>query len=73
MTDLNLASVWEFVADDYGDRLALWHGDTKRTWSEFESRASLLAGALAEVGVGLGDNVARSTTATSISRPSSPP
>lgn len=46
------------IADHAGDRLALCHGDTKRSWTEFESRSARLAGALAEAGVGAGDNVA---------------
>lgn len=55
---LNLASAWEIVADHAGDRLAVHTGGVSRTWSELEDRASRLAAALAEVGVGAGDNVA---------------
>ncbi len=55
---LNLASAWEVIADHRGDGLAL-HCDTiSRTWSEFEARAGRLAGGMAAIGVGPGDNVA---------------
>ena len=55
---LNLASSWEIVADRKGDRLAVHPGGVSRTWSELEDRAARLARALADVGVGAGDNVA---------------
>ncbi len=58
MNEINLASAWEIVADLHGDRLALRCGGTARTWTEFEARSARLAGALAEVGIGAGDNVA---------------
>ncbi len=58
MREINLATAWELVADRHGDRLALQHADTTRTWAEFEDRASRLAGALAGLGIGAGDNVA---------------
>ena len=55
---INLASAWEVIADHRGDALALHCGGVSRTWSEFEQRAGRLAGALAAVGIGAGDNVA---------------
>jgi fatty-acyl-CoA synthase len=55
---LNLASVWETIADHRGEALALHCGGVARTWSEFEARAARLAGALAAAGIGAGDNVA---------------
>jgi fatty-acyl-CoA synthase len=55
---LNLASVFETIADHRGDALALRCGDTARQWSDFERRAGRLAGALASAGIGAGDNVA---------------
>ncbi len=55
---MNLASVWEAIADHRGDALALHCGDVSRTWSEFEARAARLAGALEAAGVRPGDNVA---------------
>ncbi len=55
---LNLASAWEAIADHRGGALALHCGAVSRSWSEFERRAAHLAGAFAEVGIGVGDNVA---------------
>ena len=57
-TQFNLASAWEVTTDHQGDALALHCGDVSRTWTEFEHRASRLAGALSTVGVVAGDNVA---------------
>ncbi len=56
--DLNLASAWEAVADHIGDDIALQHGSSTCSWSEFDDRAARLAGAMAEAGVSPGDNVA---------------
>jgi len=58
MAGINLATAWEVVADEQGDRLALQHGDTARSWVEYEDRAARLAAALDSVGIGPGDNVA---------------
>jgi len=55
---INLATAWEVVADNHGDRLAAQHGDVARTWTEFDDRAARLAAALEADGVGTGDNVA---------------
>lgn len=55
---MNLASVWETIADHRGDGLALHRGGVSRNWAEFEDRSARLAGALADAGVGTGDNVA---------------
>ena len=56
--NMNLASIWEQIADRQPDALALAHGDTTRTWAEFDERSSQLAAALGAVGIGAGDNVA---------------
>ncbi len=48
---LNLATCWEAVADAVPSALALRHGDLDRTWAEFESRSSLLAGHLDAAGL----------------------
>jgi len=56
--NVNLASVWEQIADHQPDALALANGDLTRTWSEFDDRASRLAGALDAAGIGAGHNVA---------------
>ncbi len=54
----NYATVWEALADAIGERDAAVHGRTVRSWREFETRASRLAGALAALGVGHGSLVA---------------
>ena len=55
---MNLASMWESVADHLGDTVALIHGDQRRTYREFDDRASRLASAFAAHGVGPGAKVA---------------
>lgn len=45
-------------AEVYGDRVAIVHGDVRRTWAETYARARRLASALAAAGVGLGETVA---------------
>jgi fatty-acyl-CoA synthase len=52
VTIRNLGSVWETIAATVPDDLALAHGETRRTWGEFERRSAALAGAFAEAGVG---------------------
>lgn len=55
----NLASVFESVSDSLGERIALINGDTRRTWSEFDERATRLAGALHAAGLGPNSKVAQ--------------
>lgn len=55
---MNLASMWEAVADHLSDTIALAHGAQRRTYREFDERASRLASALAAHGVGPGTKVA---------------
>ncbi|OJB46049.1 acyl-CoA synthetase [Burkholderia ubonensis] len=45
-------------AEVYGERVAIVHGDVRRTWGETYARAKQLASALAQAGVGRGDTVA---------------
>jgi fatty-acyl-CoA synthase len=54
----NFATLWELVADAAGPRVAVVHGETARTWAEFDQRAARLAAALAGLGVGPGATVA---------------
>jgi fatty-acyl-CoA synthase len=42
-------------AEVYGDRVAIVHGDVRRTWAETYARARRLASALAAAGVGRGE------------------
>ena len=54
----HFATIWEAVADTFGDQPALIHGATVRTWSEFDDRAARLASAFLDAGVQPGDTVA---------------
>lgn len=56
--NVNLASVWERIADRQGTTLALANGATTRNWADFERRAARIASALDDAGIGAGDNVA---------------
>lgn len=55
---LNLATVWETIADVIPDRPALINGASVTTWSSFDDRSARLATVLTEHGIGAGDNVA---------------
>ena len=46
------------TAEVYPQRLAVIHGDLRRTWGEVDSRCRQLASALARHGIGKGDTVA---------------
>ena len=48
----------ERAAEVYPQRLAIIHGDLRRTWSEVYTRCRRLASALASHGIGKGDTVA---------------
>ncbi len=48
----------ERTAEVYPERLAVIHGDLRRTWSEVDHRCRQLASALARHGIGKGDTVA---------------
>ncbi len=48
----------ERTAQVYPDRLAVVHGDLRRSWGEVYARCRQLAGALQKAGVGKGDTVA---------------
>ena len=54
----NFADLWELVSDTVGERIAIVHGDAERNWADFDARASRLAAALAELGVGYKTTVA---------------
>ena len=55
---MNLASMWEAVADRLPDKTAQVHGDQRVAFREFESRAARLAGCFSNHGVGPGAKVA---------------
>jgi acyl-CoA synthetase (AMP-forming)/AMP-acid ligase II len=54
---LNLASLFEHVADAIGDREAVVQGDRRFTYAELDERATRLAHVMAASGVGTGDHV----------------
>ena len=55
--EYNYATIWESIADSVGDRDAVACGDLRRNWSDYENRASRLASAFAEAGLGIGSKV----------------
>lgn len=56
--NLHFADIWETVADAVPDAAALIHGDLRRIWRDYESRAARLAGAFSAAGIGPGAKVA---------------
>jgi len=50
--ETHFATLWESVADAIGDHEALVTGATRRTWSEYDDRASRLASAFSAAGLG---------------------
>src|SRR3954452_16195784 len=55
---MHLATMWESIADAVPDEAALIHGERVRTWRQFDARASCLASALSEGGIGEESKVA---------------
>ena len=55
---MNLADLWEAVADAMPDEVALVHGEQRVTYGEFDARSARLASALRAHGVGPGTKVA---------------
>lgn len=53
----NFATIWEGMADSFGDRVVITQGDQRLTWREWDDEASRLAGWLEAQGVGEGDRV----------------
>ncbi len=49
--EMHAASVWEAITDVVGDAPAVTHGNTERTWSEYDFRAACLATAFVEAGL----------------------
>jgi fatty-acyl-CoA synthase len=58
IVDWNLASVWESVADELPDRVALVQGDRRHTWRVFDERAARFASGLRAAGLTTGSKVA---------------
>ncbi len=56
--ELHLATVFESVADAAPDATAIIQGGVRRSWSQFDSRATRLAGSFLAAGLGVGSKVA---------------
>ncbi|MFP8874142.1 MAG: AMP-binding protein, partial [Myxococcota bacterium] len=57
LVELHYATLWEAISDVIGDRDAIVNGDVRRTWTEYDERASRLAGAFAAAGLGPGSKI----------------
>ena len=55
---LNLATAWEAVSDEVGDRPAISAAGRRLSWSEFDDRAARLAATMVAHGLGPGSKVA---------------
>jgi len=55
---MHFATLWESLADVIGDAPAITHGDTTRTWAEYDERSARLAAAFVAAGLGPGSKVA---------------
>ncbi|MFK8042728.1 AMP-binding protein [Congregibacter sp.] len=51
MSNWNFADIWEAAADELKDATCLIHGETRRTWREFDKRADGLAQFLIDAGL----------------------
>ena len=50
--EMHFATVWESIADAIPDLPAVTHGDTTRSWREYDDRAARVANALDAAGLG---------------------
>ena len=50
--ETHYATIWESIADEIPDEVALVHGLSRRTWAEYDERAARLAAAYVEAGLG---------------------
>ncbi|MBW2242386.1 MAG: AMP-binding protein [Deltaproteobacteria bacterium] len=55
--EMHYATLWEAIADQIGDRDALVCGENRRTWSEYDDRASRIASAFSAAGLEPGAKV----------------
>jgi len=51
MQEYALATIWEAVADEFGDHEALAHGERQLTWQQFDERSARLAATLEAAGI----------------------
>ncbi len=56
--EMHFATVWESIADAIPDAPAVSHGDTTRTWAEYDDRAARLAAAYTAAGLGPDSKIA---------------
>ena len=49
--EMHFATVWESLADVIGDATAIVHGDTRRTWTEYDNRSARIAAAYVDAGL----------------------
>jgi acyl-CoA synthetase (AMP-forming)/AMP-acid ligase II len=50
--EMHYATIWESIADIIPEATAVVHGDTVRTWAEYDQRAARIAAAYAAAGLG---------------------
>jgi fatty-acyl-CoA synthase len=50
--ETHYATIWESIADEIPDEVALVHGLIRRTWAEYDERAARLAAAYSAAGLG---------------------
>ena len=55
---MHFADIWETVADAFPDKEAVVHGEIRRTWSDYENRASCLAACYRDHGLVPGAKIA---------------
>ncbi len=49
--EMHFATVWESLADVVGDATAIVHGDTRRTWTQYDNRSARIAAAYVDAGL----------------------
>jgi 3-oxocholest-4-en-26-oate---CoA ligase len=50
--EMHYATIWESIADTIPEATAVVHGDTVRTWADYDQRAARIAAAYAAAGLG---------------------
>jgi fatty-acyl-CoA synthase len=55
--EADFATIWEHIADAFGDRTAIADDIARWTWPQYDDRSARLSAALAACGVAPGDNV----------------
>ncbi len=56
--EMHFATVWESIADEIPDTVAITHGDDARTWAEFDDRSARIAQAFTTAGLGPDSKIA---------------